>query len=676
MPKSKLSKQLDQFRRLAVSRDTAGFAAQLRLVLEDDFSLWFRELRIQKLATQFRSVPHITDVRRLLLSSEPKPSFSYAEFSKLDHHFSVCEFIQQLFTHIDTETAALPCCTAHPEVIARTVVRMLEMANYVTQKNITADAIAAGGLTSLQVSGMARKFRDLLDTGNTILNSQVARAGEERNYKISDAEIDKLVRLAFAYDEVRQVFDLYSYQNAEIRIKRRSLVLKNTAGEAELAAAVGAERTSDFDQARHVILNMLEVKVHGECRSIARDSSRRFIDFLRNLSGEARERVGEYYRALQNELEHEVGGFFDLGASLRTELGEFTVNELINAWTFIATLAMLGQKWSDRFVEAEGNHPEGRMLRNVPIPELNRNWFLRIMARETNTSRVKANDLLNQFTSRSATGRIDLFYKPLLLMSNTILLPTAYIRNSRFERNIFTLIASESDLDQKKKGYLPVRELKGLFVEAGFRSLTDFRVRINRQEITDIDLVAFKDGLLFLAQSKIVIDPDSQYDAWKAEEKLNWAAVQLGKCLAQLDTIRESLFERLGLRGVQERRVVPFIVTNSRQFTERRFREHPVVDVPYLRFLLSGAQGTIIGVGSGRIGAASGHSYIKGQRPTGEELEELLRRTIHRVMKREMVSRYEMKTIGDRKIHVPMGGLKTPGEGRMVFTDKEIFGKG
>jgi len=44
-------------------------------------------------------------------------------------------------------------------------------------------------------------------------------------------------------------------------------------------------------------------------------------------------------------------------------------------------------------------------------------------------------------------------------------------------------------------------------------------------------------------------------------------------------------------------------------------------------------------------------------------------------MERETVERYGMKKVGDRKIHVPMMGVKTPGEGHMILTDREIFEK-
>jgi hypothetical protein len=307
-------------------------------------------------------------------------------------------------------------------------------------------------------------------------------------------------------------------------------------------------------------------------------------------------------------------------------------------------------------------------------PELNRNWVVRLLTREGGVSRQQARGLIQQFSSEIAVGRTDLFCKPLVPISDTILFPTAYVRSSRFDRNVFMLIATESDLDQKKKGYMAVRNLRKEFNKAGFRAVTDFIIRGNHQEITDLELAAFKDGSLFLGQSKIVIDPDGLYDSWKAEQ-LSRAAAQLDKCLEHLDVIRDGLFEQLGIKGLREDRVVPFIVTNSRQFTERRFGGYPVVDVPYLRFVLAGARGAVVGTGSGRLGTAPGKKYIKGKYPTAEEFEELLKRTIHKVMEREMVERYEMKKVGDRKIHVPMVGLKTPGEGHMVITDREIFEK-
>jgi hypothetical protein len=182
-----------------------------------------------------------------------------------------------------------------------------------------------------------------------------------------------------------------------------------------------------------------------------------------------------------------------------------------------------------------------------------------------------------------------MFHKPLMLFCGDIIaVPTPYIRGSRFDSNgTFALIATETDLDQKRKGYLPVLELKASFREAGFHCLTDFKVRDCQRLVTDIDLVVFKDEILFLAQCKIVIEPDTSYEAWKAEGKLRLASKQLRTCMDHYERIRPLLLSQLGVDG-REKRVVPFILTNTRQFTERSFGGYPVVDIPYIPSLVSG----------------------------------------------------------------------------------------
>jgi hypothetical protein len=684
MPKPKIATRTDQLRQLASSQNAEAFVERLRPLLLDDFSRWFAELKVQKLIGQFRSQAHIETIRDLLLRPEGKKTpLQRDEAEAVGHHLDVCSFFQDLYDYIDAETAPLSCRVAHPELFVRTIVRVIETVNYGFHRNTTAAVLAEGGATALQISHNARQFRDLLDAGNTILNSEIAKKGVDREYKISNADINRLFELAYEYDEVRQLFDIYTYQGASFRINRRSLIIKKNSRETDIAAAVAAERTANYDQIRFAMLTVVEAKVQEECRRIAVESSHNFFDFLLKLDQSARDASREHYYMLRADFEYELADYFDLDSLVETKAGQFSVRELVSAWAFIFALATLGQRWSERLaVVKEQDSPKasaegGRRLTvvDVPTPELGRNWFVRLLRKEANVSRKQAEALVEQFSSEIGIGRTDLFYKPLIPIPDMVLLPTAYVRSSRFDRNIFMLIATESDLDQKKKGYLPVRNLRKDFINAGFQAVTDFTIRIDGQEVTDLDLAAFKDGTLFLAQSKIVIEPDSLYDIWKAEEKLSRAAAQLDKCLQHLEVVREGLFEQLGIRGTHEKRVVPFIVTNSRQFTERRFGGYPVVDVPYVEFLLGGARGAVVGTAPGKLRTGSGKKYIKGSRPTAEEFEELLKRTIHRVMERETVERYGMKKIGDRKIHVPMMGLKTSGEGRMILTDRETFEK-
>lgn len=679
MPKSQIAIHTDQLRQLAHGQNAEAFVQRLRPLLLADFSRWFGELKVQKFIGQFRSREAIETIRNLLLRlDETKAPFQKDHAEALGHHLDVCAFFQAIYEYLDTETMALPCRVARPHAFVRTIVRVIETVNYGFHRNATASAIKEGEVTGIQLSRNARQFRDLLDAGNIILASEIARRGVDSEHTITDADIDRLFKLAHEYDEVRQIFDIYTYQQGSFRINRRSLVVKKNSLERDIAGAVAAERTSSYDQVRFALLTVLETSLHEECRRIAVESSDTFFDFLLKFGQKAQDRAREYFKALRADLEYELVGYFDLDGLVETGSGIFSVQELITAWAFFYAMATLGQRWSERLAVVEKQNDElasdgsqELTVREVPTPELRRRWFVRLLKREANVSRKQAEALTKQFSSETGVGRIDLFYKPLIPISDTLLIPTAYIRSSRFDRNIFMLIATESDLDQKKKGYLPVRNLREEFIKAGFHAVADFSIRLDGQEITDLDLAAFKDGILFLAQSKIVIEPDSLYDIWKAEQKLSRAAFQLDKCLHHLDGIRERLFEQLGIKGTREKRTVPFLVTNSRQFTERRVGGYPVVDVPYVEFLLGGAHGALLETSAKQLRTGSGKKYIKGSRPTAEEFEELLQRTIHRVMQRETVERYLLKKIGDRKIHVPAVGLKTPGESHLIITDQE-----
>jgi hypothetical protein len=683
MGKGSTSEQLRQLCGFVGSRDISKFAAQVRPLLEADFNYWFKVLKEQKLLNKFRRGGDIEELRGLL-GPPLRSTLTTAENTKLEHHFEVGIFMQEVFAQIDRETDALPCSGTHPEILARAVLRMIEVANYGFQKNAVSNLKQSSRITALQLANMNRRLRDVLDTGNVIINAHVSRTGTSMDYTVTDADLNELVRLALLFDEMRQVFDLYTYQNVEISINRRSLVLRRTDHETNLAAAVGAERSTDNDHIRGTFLSKLEMQVRDDCHTIAAGSTGSFFKFLGAVADStAISSARDFFQAFMNDLRSEVDEFFDLSTNLQTSSGKFTVEELIRAWAFFVTLAMLGQQWNESRAKivptntAKGTKKKEWMIREVPVPELHRNWLIRLLAREANLSRQQSRCLINQFTSEFTAGRIDLFYKPLLaLRDNVMLLPTPYIRGSRFERNLFTLIATETELDQKKKGYLPVLELQNRFKEGGFRSLSNYRVQINHREITDIDLVAFKDGILFLGQCKIVIEPDTVYDAWKIEQKLDLAATQLDTCVAHLGQVRETLFERFGLKGMKEDRVVPFILTNTRQFTERRFRGHQVVDIPYLRFLLAGARPGIIAAGRGKLEFGSGRSYIKGEFPTGAELANLLVATLHKVQKREITYRHVMKKIGDRKVHIPMMAMRTAGNSYMIVTRDNVFKDG
>jgi len=203
-----------------------------------------------------------------------------------------------------------------------------------------------------------------------------------------------------------------------------------------------------------------------------------------------------------------------------------------------------------------------------------------------------------------------------------------------------------------KKGTIPVRRCTEQFRSANFSAVADFRADVGERTITDIDIAALKVGHLFLGQAKVVIEPDSLYDRWKVLGKLHEAARQLDRTLEALPRFRDALLGRLG-NEVKLEVIVPFIVTNSWQFTGITVPSYPVVDFSYLAFLLSGATPTAITARKEAIVIGNANSYIRGRQPTAEEMAQLIRRPIYEDSFPEGVRRLKLVKIGPYKIHLP-----------------------
>jgi len=145
----------------------------------------------------------------------------------------------------------------------------------------------------------------------------------------------------------------------------------------------------------------MEANVARECSNVQAHSSLKFFDFLLNLGQEAQDRSRAYFNAFWADLEYEVRGYVDLTNSVTTKFGTFTISELIGAWACINTIAMLGQRWSERLavVTNSVNGPRhasgGRIVLDVSTPELGLNWVIRMLARETHISRKQARALIH-----------------------------------------------------------------------------------------------------------------------------------------------------------------------------------------------------------------------------------------------------------------------------------------
>jgi hypothetical protein len=659
--KKKTVHLIGELKTAATSSDAATFAKLLVAVLtEDDPFEWIGILRVQRIVERFRNTESIKQLKARLSTKDVQKVLGPAIFKLLVEHLSICEYMQEVFDEIDKRTQLSSAASCSRAQFFRGVLRMVEIGFWAFNGRSLQDVMRHPKKppTPQKLEYWERRVRDLLDVNLIILNSRIAKASSSSRPEITDPELNDLLKIGYLYEELRQSFDLYSYGHGTAHINRKSIVFKYSDQQAEIAAAVSGERIHDKDQTRQITLMKFEVRFREKLQFQAQWS---FADFLGNNSG-AVDSARAYLRARAIDLNFEIQDYLEVGTEINTKLGTFSIQELSRTWAFLCCIAIAGQEWNSRKREQD--------FKRAPIIEISHAIVAKMLSNEFAITHQRARALLRQFTTHLSDERIDLFYRPLVRIDQkSLLFPTPYILGARFERNVLVLAVVESDFDQKKKGFIPIRTLKNSFLEAGFSSLNDYRVVVNGNTLTDIDIIAYKNGVLFLGQAKILIEPDSMYDTWKAEQKLNHAAVQLRTCVEHIEETKHDLLQKLRMEGATIKKMVPFIITSTRQFTERQFLGYPVVDIGYIEFVLGGATETLIDPQNDRPRISGGRSYINGKYPTEVELENLVNETFHHVQARGFVHKHTMRKIGDKKLHLPMMRLRTAGESRMIFLD-------
>ncbi len=276
------------------------------------------------------------------------------------------------------------------------------------------------------------------------------------------------------------------------------------------------------------------------------------------------------------------------------------------------------------------------------------------IAAEANLPLEQVYSVADQFTA-SGGKRVDLYLTPLLpIDADNDALARAYVLSSRIYRNLFTLAMHGGMFDQAGKGKRPLVRLLAALEAAGFCAVTDFPLVANGSSITDLDIAAVKDGILFVGQSKVVLHPDTAFEFWKVRQKLNDAATQMQRSISHLKAALPGLLSRLSLQGAWIGETVTFVVTSAWEFTGARISDLPIVDFSYLEMLLQGAEiSAVKEEADGTLSIRRGR-LIKGQHPTGPELKALIEEPLHRHMaRRPAKAGLTLHTIGPYKMHFP-----------------------
>jgi hypothetical protein len=657
-------KRVAKLKQATRSRDAAAFCQYFLPAYINSPDVWLKIAREQRLIENFRDADPIRSVREIGFASLHE--HDRALFINLSKHIDVCLVAQGVFDYIDQETRAVSSETTNRTFYNQTVVGISEVAAEATIRNLQKQIERGYRPTQIrQFSAPGQALRDITDCCNILLSSSHPERSRNAIHMLTDnPQINRLIELAMKYSEAKAAFDLYSYGRYLVAsCNTRSIDFIDADYKRGAVGGVAAERIASYDNTRMQIIGMAERQLE-EClnQPLAHES---FEDYLPRQDS-CVSLMARFADAIAADLEYEIKMYFDT-ETVVDERSNITVAEVIECWAALRAIVAVVTQWQHK--------RDWETVRRKAVASLRRPIVVSAIRRYLGCSGAKARALVRRFQGEADKKPVDLFFRPLLLSDNRsqITICSRFIETGRFERNIFSILVADGVLDQDKKGFRPIKELVNSLREAGFLAAGDVRIYSGGELITDADVIAYKDGELFVGQAKVVIEPDTIYEVWKAENRLIHAAKQLRSCEAHLDELIDELRKRYPDVVIQVNRTTPFILTNTRQFTEMSIDSYPVVDLPYVEFVLGGAKGTMMASHGNTMGLASTKSFISGEYPTAAELRTLLHETIHAVKKRYKGKGTEELAIGPFKISSPTTLLHpSPHPFMKVLTDQEM----
>lgn len=528
----------------------------------------------------------------------------------------------------------------------QTIIKISEVVAEGTGRNIQEQIKRGYRPTQIhQFTGPGQWLRDVADSCNVLLSSSHPQRSTSATQLLTDnPQIDQLIQLAMTYSDAKAVFDFYTYGRYQVaECDDYSIRFKDVDHTRDTISGVAAERSASYDSTRTQVIGMAERQLE-ECVDQPLDGES-FEDYLSRQEA-CLPFMTRFADTVVGDLDYEIDIYFDI-QSVVDKRSNITVADITRCWAVFRAIAAVVTQWQRKRA--------WETVLGEAVATLRRSVIVSAVKMYLGCGAAKARALVRRFQIRADKKPADLFFKPLLLSDDRsrVTICSRFIETGRFERNVFSVLVADGVLDQDEKGFRPIEALVESFRAAGFLAAQDVPINLDGEPFTDADVIAYKDGELFVGQAKVVIEPDTICEVWKAENRLIHAAAQLRKCVAHQNEIVDELRKQNPGKTIEVNHMTPFILTNTRQFTEMQIDGYPVVDLPYVEFMLGGATGLVVVSNESTLGLASGKSFIAGEYPSGAEFRTLLRDTIHAVKKRYKGKGTKELKVGSLKVVSP-----------------------
>ncbi len=597
-----------------------AYADQILAQLRVDFDSTFAAIKTQRLLTRARDKAYVDKVTKHILNRVSKLPCSSEQRGKLRRHCAASLFFQTALEELNKTSSDLSIWNGTFRDIAIATIAAVEhtfLENIYSPKTLATSEIQPSTVMR-EVDAETRWMRDLCDWALMILNEGGRTVQVTPPAEISIEMVRQAFDVARKTEQIEAIWDFYTFYEVEAHIRGDEMHFDRLPRDVERNQLIGYFRVgrNDLDQnfVNHAEFARVRERYAAALNELPDLTLEEFLpsEICRNLLGELSKASTEARQRLNLRLLTLV----DIDKSFRLPSGKFTYRELTRFWIFLYQFTYVLQVWC----------VQGARERNSAKPCIISVTALAEFASTALSEPLeKARSYLRQFTS-TAERRIDLFYRPLLQIGeNQLLIATAPIQMNRFDQNLIHILVSEVSLDVSEKGKRPLTILQDQFSDAGYGCASEVPVLKDGRTLTDLDLMSYKDGILFIFQSKVLAISDSAYDIWRSEQAMLEAASQMDICLSKVHEIVDTRRAQLKIRGTYE--VVPLLLTNIWDFTGRQIGGFPVTDFSYLGNLLEGAEVRVKTLG--RRGVLGGLRLIDGEYPSGPELKRLLLNPVH-----------------------------------------------
>ena len=266
----------------------------------------------------------------------------------------------------------------------------------------------------------------------------------------------------------------------------------------------------------------------------------------------------------------------------QTNQYEDTILPVLKAWDCLFRLSVLRKLVLDRIAE-----DRGLCIGNLVLVIL-KNRLIQYFQEFGRLDTDQASSVLTLLSFNPDENRIDEYdpyLQPLIsLDTDQVLVLDPYVYNGRFARNAIKLLTQKGTIDLDECGSALERHFQRLLGDAGFMTNEDHRVLIEDlagNQLADLDVVAYRDGVLVIGQAKAVIPPGNVYEIFRMIKRLEEAAAQLRICVDNLEGNREAIRGSLEIPNGEPLRVdtiLPLILTNDITLTGYRIDGFLVFD--------------------------------------------------------------------------------------------------